>query len=175
MNNKVQYLVYENSCGSLNDFVLNNDWEIKIFKPSPWKLYFDKNIEKASFRVSLFRLYISLLSKGKTKIYFVIDKNSGRIIHSSCVIPRNFKYPFLKKGEYCIGNCKTALEFRGKGIYPYVLKYIMGNNPDIIFKMFIREENTSSINGVKKARFKLTNEKIRGTLILNRFESVREK
>lgn len=171
----MEYFVYENSFVWGSNFVLNDDWEIKIFKPLPWKLYFDKNIEKVSFRITLFRLYISLLSKGKTKIYFIIDKNNGRIIHSSCVIPRNFKYPFLKKGEYCIGNCKTEPEFRGRGIYPYVLKYIMGNNPNIIFKMIIREDNTSSINGVKKAGFELTKEKVRGTLILNRFVRVPQK
>lgn len=148
---------------------------IKIFNPLPWKLYFDKNIEKVAFRTSLFRLYISLLSFGKTKIYFAIDKNSDSIVHSSCIIPRNFKYPFLKKGEYCIGNCKTEPAFRGRGIYPYMLKYIMANNPNTIFKMTIREDNTPSIKGVKKAGFELTTEKVRGSLILNRFVSVREK
>ena len=169
----MEYLVFKNS--SSGGYGINNDLEIKMFRPLPWKLYFDKNIEKKSFRITLFRLYISLLSYGKTKIYFAIDKNNGNIIHSSCVIPRNFKYPFLKKGEYCIGNCKTEPAFRGRGIYPYVLKYIMGNNPNLIFKMIIREDNTPSINGVKKAGFELTQEKVRGSLILNRFVSVRKR
>ena len=170
----MEYLVFKNSfAGGYLD--INNDFDIKKFKPLPWKLYFDKNIETMSFRTSLFRLYISLLSFGKTKIYFSIDKNTGNIIHQSCAIPRNFKYPFLKKGEYCIGNCKTEPAFRGRGIYPYMLKYIMADNPNTIFKMTIREDNTPSINGVKKAGFELTTEKVRGSLILNRFASVREK
>lgn len=169
----MEYFVYENNFSG--DVPINDDLEIQIFKPLPWKLYFDKNIEKVSFRITLFRLYISLLSHGKTQIYFAIDKNTGRIIHQSCVIPRNFKYPFLKKNELCIGNCKTEPEFRGRGIYPYVIKQIMGNNPNTIFKMIIREDNISSINGVKKAGFELTKEKVRGSLILNRFVSVLKK
>ena len=170
----MEYLVYKNSFFVDQEKIdINNDLEIKVFKPLPWKLYFDKSIEKMSFRTSLFRLYISLLSLGKTKIYFAIDKNTGNIVHSSCIIPRNFKYPFLKKGEYCIGPCNTAPMFRGRGIYPYVLRYIVDDNPDIIFKMIIRKDNMPSINGVKKADFQLTTEKVRSSLILNRFVSVR--
>lgn len=71
----MEYLVYKNSFFVDQEKIdINNDLEIKVFKPLPWKLYFDKSIEKMSFRTSLFRLYISLLSLGKTKIYFAIDK-----------------------------------------------------------------------------------------------------
>lgn len=168
----MEYFVYKNSLCAKEKLEINKDYEIKMFKPLPWKLYFDMNVEKISFQTSFFRLYISLLSFGKTKIYFAIDKNNGNILHSSYIIPRNFKYPFLKKGEYCIGPCNTAPMFRGRGIYPYVLRYILCDNPDIIFKMIIKEENTPSINGVKKADFKLTTEKVRSSLILNRFVSI---
>jgi hypothetical protein len=103
------------------------------------------------------------------KIYYIEDKK-GNILHSSYVIPHNFKYPFLKVDEFAIGPCNTEKNYRGMGLYPYMLKFIILNNDKNDFYMFIRENNISSINGVKKAGFVLCDkEYISRTHFLHRF------
>ena len=146
--------------------------EIIKFRPSAFHLYYSsENRDSKSFRTSLFRFYISLLTAGKTTIYLALDKNKN-IIHTAYVIPRNFKYPFLLENEYAIGPCCTKLEARGRGIYPFVLSNIVSANPKNEYYMFINENNCSSIRGVKKAGFVKCRESIVGTKILNRFQKI---
>lgn len=139
-----------------------------MFKPQIWKLFLHHPNDKKDIRTGLFRFYISLFTLGKTEIYFAEDEK-GNFLHCAYVIPRNIKYPFLENNEWCIGPCNTSEAFRGRGIYPYVLCYILNQNPERKFCMFIREENISSQKGVEKAGFKLVEDRVSGTKYFNRF------
>lgn len=163
-----EYILYKNKAKTERTFEKNEMIEIKMFRPHIWKPFMNSYNDKKTIRTFIFRFYISLLTFGKTEIYFAEDR-SGNLIHSAYVIPRNFKYPFLTNNEWCIGPCNTPENFRGKGIYPYVLRYILKRNQDRDFCMFIREENISSQRGVVKAGFLLDDNKITGTKYLNRF------
>jgi len=140
--------------------------EIKEFVPTLFKLYHE--YEKKNFRTTIFRIYLSILTANKSKIYMAIDKHK-HIYHKAYVICKNFKYPFLNKDEIVIGPCSTIEQARGKGIYPYVLNYIIKNGDYKSYYLIIRPENISSINGAKKAGFNYTNRNIYGTKFLNRF------
>lgn len=90
----------------------------------------------------------------KYKIYFV--KENDKIIHISYCVYRCFKFPFLKGNDIQIGPCHTAIECRGRGIYPKVISYIcqneQKNNGGKVY-MIINDKNCSSQKGVYKAGF----------------------
>ena len=93
-----------------------------------------------------------LLSLGRFQKCVATYGNS--IAHESCVIGKNFKFPFLSKTEAEIGPCFTYPQFRGKGIYPYVLKKILSEGGYNGYYMLVHEDNTASIKGIEKAGFK---------------------
>lgn len=107
--------------------------------------------EKKTFSKFLKRLYFRFLTAKKTNIFLVLD--NGIVVHESFVCQKCWKFPFLGKHDCEIGPCYTNEKYRGRGIYPTVLKYIMCvTNFDNYF-MVINENNAASINGVKKAGF----------------------
>ena len=57
-----------------------------------------------------------------------------------------------EKNVFTAGDSLTNEKFRGKGIYPYVLKFISreAEKPIVIY---VDENNTSSIKGIEKAGF----------------------
>lgn len=102
-------------------------------------------------------IYWNIITFGKVRAYAIRD-DTGRIIHSSYVIPRCYKFPFLRGGEYHdieIGLCVTDPEYRGRGLYPYVLTDILCHKlgeTDRAY-MIIDSDNISSIRGVMKTGF----------------------
>ena len=47
------------------------------------------------------------------RIYYILAEN--KIIHTSYVIKKSFKFPFLKKNDFQIDPCVTVRTHRGKG------------------------------------------------------------
>lgn len=142
-------------------------YEILKFNPTIRRLFLECE-ENRDAHTIFFRVYISLLTKNKTRIYLALN-SKRKVIHTAYVIPHNFKYPFLGANEFAIGPCCTEESFRGNGVYPMVLNYITNTNEDQLFYMFIRKENKASIRGVEKAGFKRCDCNIKGTRFLNRF------
>jgi len=164
----MNYLLFTNRKEKARKFAPWDFLTIREFSPNIWKLYPDFEKKHKRFRISLFRFYISVLTLGKTTIYYALN-SSNEIVHSAYVIPPNFKYAFLKTNELCIGPCNTIERYRGQGIYPYILNYILFKNKNRDFCMIIRKENNASIRGVIKAGFIQDSKTVRGTSLLNRF------
>ena len=168
----MEYLCFVNSNSHANNVHPKMDLKIVEFQPNLFRLYSKYESENdKEFRKTLFRVYISILTRFRTKIYFAIS-DTNEVVHFSVVIPRNFKYPFLKKNEFCIGPCNTVENARGLGIYPYVLQKILSDNQGAVYYMLIKKDNNASIRGVKKAGFMLCDKRILGTKFLNRFKSM---
>lgn len=89
---------------------------------------------------------------GRYKKIIVFD-NDGTIMHISRIMGKCLKFPFLAKTSVEIGPCVTYPNFRGRGIYPAVLRHIRASGWYKDYYMFISEDNTSSIRGVEKAGF----------------------
>ncbi len=126
-------------------------FQIKKFTPE----IFGKKIikgENLSFKAKLVRNFFVLFSKGKMQIYYAVDEN-GTIMHTSQVLPKFYKFGYMQKGDYVIGPCVTRHEFRGKGIYPCVLKHILNQLKPSTVYMVVDETNPSSIKGIEKAGF----------------------
>ena len=126
--------------------------EVRIFTPLLHKLFMKE--EKINLKTACVRLFFLLITLGKMKIFYTCNEQ-GFLTHTSYVIPACVKFPFMKKGDYEIGPCYTYPVFRGKGIYPQVIRNVVLSlgNTNSTFYMIVREENISSIKGIEKAGF----------------------
>lgn len=87
---------------------------------------------------------------------FSAYSNDNKLLHTSYVVPKCWKFPFLCDNEYEIGPCNTLQQFRGQGIYPKVLEHIVHTigTKDTKFYMIVDDKNQSSIRGIEKAGFR---------------------
>lgn len=140
--------------------------EVEIFTPAFGRLAVPG--ETLGFKAWLVRASFWLTTGGKFRIFYI--KRDGKIVHTSCVIPKCFKFPFLKAGEYIIGPCVTAPDYRGQGLYGKALACITGHPMyrDGVFYMSVNEHNASSIRGIEKAGFRLVG-RVRKSRILKRY------
>ncbi|TDQ19615.1 hypothetical protein DFQ04_1439 [Algoriphagus boseongensis] len=86
---------------------------------------------------------------------FIFQEN-GLLIHRSRVFYKsNFLSNFNFSGPLItIGDCFTDDRYRGKGIYPQVLKYLGSKfSPERQVFILVAPENLSSIKGIEKAGF----------------------
>ena len=124
---------------------------VKVLRPVPWKLFI--NEEKIVFKTALLRLYFWLITQGTFKIYYVCSENKA--LHSSYVIPKCGKFPFLRNGEFEIGPCITSAGSRRKGCYYYILEYIssLEEYTNTCLYMIVGSTNIASVKGIEKAGF----------------------
>jgi hypothetical protein len=108
--------------------------------------------------------------------YIVSDSNET--IHESWVsfdalLPSQYKYDSRLP---VIGHCFTAPPHRGKGIYPFVLNYILNDlrsrNISSNAYILVSSANKTSIMGIEKAGFRrlarLKGTRVLGCLIFNK-------
>lgn len=127
-----------------------DDIDIRAIRLRPFS-FFAKE-ENFSCKVFLLRLYFAVITLFQTKLYYAVEK--GKVIHTSYVVPKCFKFPFLEKNDFEIGPCFTSPEHRGKGIYPKVLRHVLKTGSSkTCFYMLVHSTNESSIKGVEKAGF----------------------
>lgn len=152
---------------------IENNFEIKEFTPSVLGGRYYLAGEKRNLKTTLVRFYFQLMSFGKAKILYVQD-DAGELVHTSYIVPRCYKFSFLKMSDYEIGPCYTYPKYRGKGIYPSMLSFICKNigNTQTTFYMIVDSENLASVRGIEKAGFELCGT-VRRTRVLKRY--LREK
>lgn len=130
------------------------------FAVSPFRLR--AKGERIGVKAALGRLYFWLVSFGGCRIWYL--RHGSQVVHTSCVVPRCCKFPFLKKDEYEIGPCVTQEAYRSRGIYQYMLRCITASQPDAVFYMIVRSTNEPSVRGIEKAGFQRC-----GTVVRSRF------
>lgn len=69
-----------------------------------------------------------------------------------CLVGDGFIYD-LKENEHFIAWVYTHKEYRGLGLYPYILKHAVVSMPHIVFKAHTATKNKPALNAVKKAGF----------------------
>ena len=154
--------------------------DIRYKRIKPKSDYKDIGISKINPRLAgsfVRAFYWNLLTAGKGKIYYILNE-SGEYIHTSYVIPRCSKFPFLRKGYHDIeiGPCMTDEGFRGQGLYPYVLSKIVEaelGEKDKAF-MIVDDGNKPSIRGIMKAGFRRCGN-IEKTRVLKRYKVMKTK
>jgi hypothetical protein len=124
---------------------------VKILKPTPFHLTI--KAEKVTLSLLMSRLYFWFISVGRYRIFYLLDGDN--LVHSSYVVPKCYKFPFLERGDYEIGPCLTSENYRKRGVYSYMLQLITTNpefdNPE--FYMIVSGDNYPSIRGIEKAGF----------------------
>ena len=125
--------------------------------------------ENKNFRLLAARLMFQIATFGKARLYCY--RQNGALVHTSYVIPKCYKFPFLSKYDYEIGPCFTYPQFRGKGYYPQMLKYICSNigTEKTVFYMIVDANNIPSIKGIEKAAFQRCGN-IKKTKIMKRYK-----
>lgn len=122
---------------------------------TPFLLLNNISKEKVTIKnTGFFRaIYWNIISHNKASIYFIKDEKG--IVHSSYVIEKCCKFPFMKKDDIEIGPCYTRKDMRGKGIYPSVLNYIIQTEltEHNFAYMIVEENNSSSLRGIQKLGF----------------------
>lgn len=145
----MEYILYKQQ-GSFSNENLHNELDIRVLRITPFRFF--ASVEKFQMKTFILRLYFGLITAFKTKLFYVVDDN--KLIHYSYLIPRCFKFKFLNDNDYEIGPCFTFNEFRGKGIYPTVLKKIIASvDAKSSLYMMVSSQNVSSIRGIEKAKF----------------------
>lgn len=108
--------------------------------------------EHINFKILLSRLWFKLISMGKLTIYYTTDTN-GVVTHTSYVVGKCFKFPFLNVDDYEIGPCVTHPDYRGQGLFPMVLEYVTNTLGGRNFYMLVDPHNIASVRGIEKAGF----------------------
>lgn len=112
--------------------------------------------EKLSIRKHGVKAFVfwNLITAGRCCTYRLVSPDDT-VIHESFVIHSCYKFPFLRNGDIEIGPCITDENWRGRGIYPAMLKVILHNeiSGSNCAYMIIDSANDSSKKGVKKAGF----------------------
>jgi len=111
--------------------------------------------EKFELKEYLIRLRWCFKTIGKAKVYYCLHNEKEKVVHTSYVIPKCSKFPFMKNGDFQIGPCQTKKEARGKGLYPKVLNYIVNDigHEKTDFYMIVNDNNPASVKGITKAGF----------------------
>lgn len=124
-------------------------YELVYFKPSLSRL---KLHTPANSLVFLFWYFMTF---GKYRIVYV--KDGDVIIHFSIILPKYFKFPFIGPNDLEIGPCWTKEEYRGQGLYPAALSYIIRKYQHTRVQrlfMFTRKPNVASQKGILKVGFR---------------------
>jgi hypothetical protein len=126
---------------------LPQGYELRVFRPSPFRLRCGKH--------GNLWLYLTWywLSRYGYKIYYVW--HDRRMVHWSHVLSRNFRMAFLGAEDREIGPSWTCEEFRGRGIFPAVLREIVSRE-QIAGRWFVfaRSDNHASKRAIEKAGFR---------------------
>lgn len=129
--------------------------DVEVFIPALSCLFLRG--EHPSLKGVLSRFCLTVMARGRLRIFYLRSPD-GRLAHTSCVVPKCFKFPFLEKGDFEIGPCLTYPPFRKQGLYVKVLRHIVrvvGKEMDRMAHcyMFVNEDNTASIKGIERAGF----------------------
>lgn len=129
------------------------------------KFDIDANLKLSIRKVSLLNIFKSnhplydfywlINAKGNCYVYSVFD--GDKEVHHSYVTKKCYKFPFMSSQDLQIGNCYTDENYRGLGIYPYVIQKViqrhLKNDHNIDVFMLIEEDNIASKRGVEKVGF----------------------
>lgn len=95
--------------------------------------------------------FVWMLLGGKVKEYQIVQDDE--VVSMARVVNKIFFFPFMGRGGIHIGPCYTKEKMRGKGLYPYLLNYIIEESKMTDFYMIVSENNIPSIKGVTKVGF----------------------
>lgn len=145
ISNKYIFFKYNNK--KLTDANENfSHYKEEIFSPTIGML-------KKHTAKKIMYIFWFIFTLGRYKIIYIYDNT--KIIHYSHILPKFFKFPFMKRNDLEIGPAWTDKNYRGRGIFPYVLWEIIHKfqKDKRDFYVFTHIDNISSQRAIVKAGF----------------------
>jgi RimJ/RimL family protein N-acetyltransferase len=137
MKTMYQYYLLDKSIVENYEGIINSEYKLQVIRPHKLNIH------------TILWIFFSL---GKFREYRILYKS--RIIAYAQIVPRIFIFNFMdkKKNGLHIGPCWTHTDFRGQGLYPYLLKRIITDYKNEIenFYIFTSIDNTASQRGIEK-------------------------
>ena len=146
---KDRYCFYINQ--EIKKFTLEEEFDYFFFSPKLFKRKLHKGLYRQSDLLYFFWFLVTL---GKYKIFYILDKNTNEIAHFSNILPSFFKFPFMNKSDVQIVNCWTYAFYRGKGLYPFALAQISNKYKGKKIWIGSKLTNKPSIRAIEKSGFK---------------------
>lgn len=98
---------------------------------------------------------LRIFANGDYSIALVWDGRT--VVHRSCVFPRYFRFPFMRRDDLQIGDTWTAESARGKGLATDAVAEIVSklSRPGRRFWYVTEESNMPSVKVIERAGFTL--------------------
>ena len=121
---------------------------------------YDLTIQKPQlFQLSQFgygffiNLFWYIFTLGNFQILCLTDKT--KLVHFTYIIPKVYRFPFMKDGDIQIGPCLTSEDYRKKGVYKSVLQYIIEkySGKGRSLWIYTAEKNIASQSVIEKVGF----------------------
>lgn len=124
MAKEILYYKIEKGSEILANSLENSDskLELKLFKPTLFNIM-PPNYFKFSFLV-WWLFWILRILEDKYFIGLVYNQDN-KIAHHFIVLPKFFKYPFMAKGDFQIGDVWTSPSYRGLNLSAYAISTIL--------------------------------------------------
>ncbi|WP_417857666.1 GNAT family N-acetyltransferase [Xanthomarina gelatinilytica] len=105
------------------------------------------------------RYSIKIKKEPKRDVYYVLN-NENQIVHRSFVFKKVHLLKLIKTEGRVIGGCFTPENYRGQGLYPFILNTIgreYFETNDFNLYIIVDKTNLASIRGIEKSGFKRVN------------------
>ncbi len=124
-----------------------SEYTLTILKPG----IFDLRKFGQGFVVNLFWYIITLGKFNMLQLSYLKD-----VVHFSYIIPKVYRFPFMKRGDIQIGPCVTFEKYQKRGIYSAVLQYLISEyyTQNRTLWIYCNENNEASRKTIEKVGFK---------------------
>tara|TARA_B110000003_G_C16566456_1_gene502575 strand:+ start:16 stop:510 length:495 start_codon:yes stop_codon:yes gene_type:complete len=125
---------------------IDTKFSIKLFTP---------NLMNLKLHNEKFFLYFFwyIFTFGRYRIFYIIDDENKSIAHYSIIIPKIFKYSFMKRNDWQIVNVFTYELYRRNSLYQFALANILLEYNSINLWIGTRSDNVAGVKAIEKAGF----------------------
>ena len=150
---------------------LNEEYAIELWKPGVSAIV--PPTMSSRFIVWWLFHYFRILGNGMYQV--LVIRHKGTVIHRSCLVPKYFRWPFMREQDLQISSTWTHPEHRGRGLATFALRYLVRSYADGSRRFWYigREDNPASITVCLRGKFQFQCLMRRthpwGSLLLGRF------
>ena len=122
------------------------EFKLVVYKPDLFRL--------GKYNTKYFiNLIWYIITFGRVSILLLLDDKM--VVHSVYFTPRTFRFAYMNKNDINIGQAETLPEYRGRGIFYFVMKLIMEYyaGKDILIWSYCDVDNKVVQKAFEKAGF----------------------
>lgn len=152
----MKYIFYKKNINKINSQIeLEENYSFCIWRPGINKIFI-KGLDVSLFTMLICWIMHHLrLFRGRDYSIFVVLYNNSEIAHYSMVLPKSFRFPFMKKDDLQIGPSWTNPKHRRKGLLSFAIAKMHETfkDKDRNFWYITKEENIPSNAAIIKIGF----------------------